>query len=63
MFLTDIRLVAAKAFFSFPEVKRGLAPAMISAYIVPQLGTYKSGQYMLTGAYMYHSVTSVQGAR
>jgi methylglutaconyl-CoA hydratase len=49
VFVTDIRIVSKDAHFSFPEVKRGLIPAMISTFIVPQLGLYKSKQYMLTG--------------
>jgi methylglutaconyl-CoA hydratase len=49
VFVSDIRIFTSSAFMSFPEVKRGLIPAMISAYIVPQLGIYKSKQYMLTG--------------
>jgi len=48
-FMTDIRIVNKDAHFSFPEVKRGIVPALISAYIVPQLGLHKSKQFMLTG--------------
>lgn len=38
-----------KAYFCFPEVKRGIVPALISAYITPELGPYLTRQYMLTG--------------
>ncbi|KAG0045998.1 EnoyL-CoA hydratase [Linnemannia elongata] len=32
-----------------PEVHRGLIPALISEVIVPQLGAFRSKQYMLSG--------------
>jgi methylglutaconyl-CoA hydratase len=49
VFTTDIRIVNRKAYFCFPEVKRGIAPALISAHITPELGPYLTRQYMLTG--------------
>jgi len=49
IFTTDVRIALKSAFFSFAEVKRGLVPAIISAYIVPELGTFRSRQLMLTG--------------
>lgn len=49
VFVTDIRIMNKESYLVFPEVKRGIVPAMISAYIVPQLGIYKSKQYMLSG--------------
>jgi 1,4-dihydroxy-2-naphthoyl-CoA synthase len=52
VFVTDIRISLKKAHFSFPEVKRGVIPALISSYIVPQLGPYLSTQYMLTGRFL-----------
>ncbi|GET00995.1 enoyl-CoA hydratase/isomerase family protein [Rhizophagus clarus] len=50
MFVTDIRICNEKNFyFCFREVKVGLLPAIISQYIIPELGSFKSKQYMLTG--------------
>ncbi|CAB4383883.1 unnamed protein product [Rhizophagus irregularis] len=50
MFVTDIRICNEKNFyFCFNEVKVGLLPAIISQYIVPELGLFKTKQYMLTG--------------
>ncbi|CAG8725239.1 11090_t:CDS:1, partial [Acaulospora morrowiae] len=49
IFTTDLRIAVSNAYFSFLEVKRGLIPAIISLYIVPELGTFKTKQYMLTG--------------
>jgi len=49
IFTTDIRLASPNAYFSFAEVKRGLVPAIISAYIVPEIGAFKAKYLMLTG--------------
>jgi methylglutaconyl-CoA hydratase len=50
MFVTDIRICNEKNFyFCFNEVKVGLLPAIISQYIIPELGLFKTKQYMLTG--------------
>jgi len=49
IFATDVRLSVPSMHVSFPEVKRGIIPAMISAYIVPELGIFRSRQLMLTG--------------
>ncbi|KAG0250233.1 EnoyL-CoA hydratase [Actinomortierella ambigua] len=49
VFACNIRVVHPSAYFSMPEVHRGLIPAMISEVIVPQLGPFLSKQYMLTG--------------
>jgi len=38
VFAADIRVATKDAWFCFSEVKRGLVPAVISAYIVPQIG-------------------------
>ncbi|KAI8617501.1 ClpP/crotonase-like domain-containing protein [Chytriomyces sp. MP71] len=48
-FCTDIRVSDEAAFFQLAEVRRGLIPAIISLYIVPQLGPSRSRQYFLTG--------------
>jgi len=49
LFACDIRIATKEAHFSFPEVKRGIVPALISAFIVPQLGLSLAKQFMLTG--------------
>ncbi|CAG8494409.1 2501_t:CDS:1 [Diversispora eburnea] len=49
MFTMDIRIALSNAYFSFKEVKRGLVPAIISQYIIPEVGIFKTKQFMLTG--------------
>ncbi|CAG8623384.1 951_t:CDS:1, partial [Dentiscutata erythropus] len=49
VFTTDIRIALKGTYFSFPEVKIGTAPAIISQYVVPEIGLFKAKQYMLTG--------------
>ncbi|KAF1802000.1 ClpP/crotonase-like domain-containing protein [Mucor lusitanicus] len=49
VFTTDIRVVHQDAYFALTEVKRGIIPAIISQYIVPELGSQKTREYMLTG--------------
>lgn len=49
LFSCDIRISVKDSFLCFSEVKRGIVPALISAIIVPQLGEYLSGVYMMTG--------------
>src|SRR3954451_13713584 len=50
IFVTDIRICDEQNFYiCFSEIKRGLLPAIISQFIVPELGTFKTKQYMLTG--------------
>jgi len=49
VFTTDIRITSIHSYFSLTEVKRGLIPAIISLYIVPELGPFKSNYLMLTG--------------
>ncbi|CEP15719.1 hypothetical protein [Parasitella parasitica] len=49
VFTTDIRVVQQDAYFALTEVKRGIIPAIISQYIVPELGAQKTKEYMLTG--------------
>lgn len=49
VFTTDIRVAVNDAFFSLTEVKRGIIPAIISQYIVPEIGVQRSKEYMLTG--------------
>lgn len=49
LFLADVRIMVAKSYIQFSEVKRGLLPAMISVYIVPSLGPFISKELFLTG--------------
>lgn len=49
VFTTDIRVVHQDVYFALTEVKRGIIPAIISQYIVPELGSQKAREYMLTG--------------
>ncbi|KAF9543700.1 EnoyL-CoA hydratase [Mortierella hygrophila] len=49
VFSCNFRVVQSSAYFSMPEVHRGLIPALISEVIVPQLGAFRSKQYMLSG--------------
>lgn len=49
LFCCDIRLAPPNAWFQFSEVKRGLVPAMISTFIVPQLGLFHSRELFITG--------------
>jgi len=49
VFATDIRIAHKDAWFWFAEVKRGIVPALISAYIAPQIGSFHAKQLMLTG--------------
>jgi len=49
VFTADIILVDRSAYFQFSEVKRGIVPAIISAFITPQLGVAQTKQLMITG--------------
>lgn len=49
VFTTDIRIADQNAYFALTEVKRGIIPAIISQYIVPELGPQRTREYMLTG--------------
>ncbi|KAI7908253.1 ClpP/crotonase-like domain-containing protein [Cokeromyces recurvatus] len=49
VFTTDIRIAYQDAYFALTEVKRGIIPAIISQYVVPELGPQKAREYMLTG--------------
>jgi len=50
IFCCDFRIASNKSHFCLAEVKRGLIPAVISLYIVKEIGTFASKQIMLTGA-------------
>ena len=49
LFLADVRLMAHDAYLQFSEAKRGLVPAMISTFIVPQIGAFHARELFLTG--------------
>ncbi|KAI8146960.1 ClpP/crotonase-like domain-containing protein [Fennellomyces sp. T-0311] len=49
VFTADIRVAVDSAYFALTEVKRGIIPAIISQFIVPELGKHKTREYMLTG--------------
>lgn len=49
IFLADVRLMAPAAYVQFSEARRGLVPAMISTFIVPQLGAFRSRELFMTG--------------
>lgn len=68
VFACDLRVCARDAYFQFSEVKRGIIPAKISVFIVPQLGEFMSRELMITGrklsaarAYELGVVTAVEG--
>ncbi|KAI8985045.1 ClpP/crotonase-like domain-containing protein [Pilobolus umbonatus] len=58
VFTTDIRVAHQDVYFALTEVKRGIIPAIISQYIVPELGIHKTREYMLTG----RKVSTQEGA-
>lgn len=45
----DIRVASSDAHIALPEVALGVYPALISAFVVPQLGICRSQHLMLTG--------------
>ncbi|KAI9190310.1 hypothetical protein H9P43_001744 [Blastocladiella emersonii ATCC 22665] len=45
----DMRVAVSGAWWSFPEVHRGIAPALISQMVVPALGSARARRYMMTG--------------
>ncbi|KAI9321709.1 enoyl-CoA hydratase/carnithine racemase [Dichotomocladium elegans] len=49
IFATDLRVVSDAAFIALTEVKRGIIPAIISQFIVPEVGRQRAREYMLTG--------------
>lgn len=49
IFTTDIRVAVQDAYVALTEAKRGVIPAIISQYIVPELGKQRTREYMLTG--------------
>lgn len=50
IFTTDFRVVAEEeTYVALTEVKRGIIPAIISQYLVPELGRQRAREWMLTG--------------
>lgn len=49
LFACNVRIATKSFYIALTEVKRGLIPAMISQYIVPEVGQFKANEYMLTG--------------
>jgi methylglutaconyl-CoA hydratase len=49
MFVCDIRVVSEYAYFQFSEVRIGFVPAVISTFIVPQMGLFVAKELMMTG--------------
>ena len=47
--VTDIAIADEGAMFGLPEVRLGLAPAVISPYVVQRVGFTRARQLMLTG--------------
>ncbi len=48
VFASDYRLSLRSNFVAFPEVQRGIVPALISSIIVPQLGSFQTQQLMMS---------------
>ena len=46
---TDISIASESAKFGLPEVRLGVAPALISPYVIARLGISRARQLMLTG--------------
>lgn len=47
--VSDIAIASADATFGLPEVRLGLAPAMISPFVIQRLGLTRTRELMLTG--------------
>jgi enoyl-CoA hydratase/carnithine racemase len=47
--VADIAVASEHASFALPEVRLGLAPAVISPYVVARVGMPRARQFMLTG--------------
>ncbi len=47
--VSDIAIASTDATFSLPEVRLGLAPAMVSPFVLQQLGLTRTRELMLTG--------------
>jgi methylglutaconyl-CoA hydratase len=49
LFACDVVIMAESSYIQFPEVKRGIVPALISAVIAPQLGLNATRRMMMLG--------------
>jgi enoyl-CoA hydratase/carnithine racemase len=49
LFCCDVRVAVRSAWFQFSEVKRGIVPALISSWIVPEIGPFLAGELMMSG--------------
>jgi isohexenylglutaconyl-CoA hydratase len=47
--VSDIAIASTDAMFGLPEVRLGLAPAMISPFVIQRLGLTRTRELMLTG--------------
>jgi methylglutaconyl-CoA hydratase len=47
--ICDFTLAEPQAFFAFPEVKIGFGPALVSTYLVLQVGEKRARELLLTG--------------
>jgi enoyl-CoA hydratase/carnithine racemase len=47
--VSDIAIASSEAMFGLPEVRIGVAPALISPYIIQRIGLTRTRQWMLTG--------------
>lgn len=47
--VSDIAVARADALFALPEVRLGLAPAIISPYVIERVGVTRARELMLTG--------------
>lgn len=50
MCVSDLAIAATTAQFGLPEVRLGVAPALISPFVIERIGLTKARQLMLTGA-------------
>ncbi len=57
--VTDIAIASAAARFGLPEVRLGLAPSLISPFVLSRLGLTRTRQWMLTGA-QYDSARALE---
>jgi enoyl-CoA hydratase/carnithine racemase len=47
--VSDIAIASQNAVFGLPEVRIGVAPALISPYVIQRIGLTRARQWMLTG--------------
>jgi isohexenylglutaconyl-CoA hydratase len=50
--VTDVAVAAENAAFGMPEVRMGLAPALISPYVIQRMGLPHARRLMLTGGHL-----------